>query len=184
MKIWILNGWKCNRFCHPKPLFLKAQKCAAMSLWQLSHIDLYSVLRVWLCDCSLFPLPRPIWWYLLISGSESAPCPHLHLITCLCLRTPSLVIVMLASAEARRRSYRTQETPGHTDTLSPMQSSLVFRAYSRGVHLCAVFTAIKCLIFPENIAGYLILPAQLHCITLYTNTHISIVWIWEYWLIR
>lgn len=78
---------------------------------------------------------------------------------------------MLASAEARRRSYRTQETPGHTDTLSPMQSSLVFRAYSREVHLCAdcaVFTAIKCLIFPENIAGYLILPAELHCITLYT----------------
>ena len=61
--------------------------------------------------------------HLMISGSESAPSPHLHLITWPRLRTPSLVIVMLASAEARRRSYRTQETPGHTDTLSPMQSS-------------------------------------------------------------
>ena len=171
MKIWILNGWKCNRFCHPKPLFLKAQKCAAMSLWQLSHIDLSSVLRVWLCDCSLFPLPRPSWWYLLITGSESAPCPHLHLITCLCLRTASLVIVMLASAEARRRSYRTQETPGHTDTLSPMHavfSSIPSIQQRSALVCCAVFTAIKCLIFPENIAGYLILPAELHCITLYT----------------
>ena len=58
-------------------------------------------------------------WVGVCTLSSSAS----YYLTLLRLRTPGLVLVMLASAEEQRRSYRTQETPGHTATLSPLQSS-------------------------------------------------------------
>ena len=131
--------------------------------------------------CSHYPVPW--WWYLLISGSESAPCPHLHLITCLCLRTPGLVIVMLASAEAETQLQDTGDTGSYRHTQSYAVFSSIPSIQQRSALVCsAVFTAIKCLIFPENIAGYLILPAELHCITLYTYLYLLFGFGNIYWL--
>ena len=168
MKIWILNV--SNRFCHPKPLFLKAQKCAAMSLWQLSHIDLSSVLRVWLCDCSLFPLPRPM---MMISADIWVGVRTLSSSASYYLPLPPYSGSGDSHAGLSRGKETQLQDTGDTGSYRHTQSYAVFSSIPSiqqrsALVCCAVFTAIKCLIFPENIAGYLILPAELHCIMLYT----------------
>ena len=113
--------------CHPKSFLLKSQKCVVMSLWQLSHIDLSSVLRVWLCDCSLLPLTRPsddiyCYWYL---GRSLHP-----VLICILLPDPPLPPYSGSGAShaglsrgAETQLQDTGDTGSFSHTLSPLQSS-------------------------------------------------------------
>ena len=82
-------------------------------------------------------------WVGVCTLSSSAS----YYLTLRCLRTPGLVLVMLASAEEQRRSYRTQETPGHTDTHSVL-GSLPSMQQRSALVCCVLGTLLKMSYFP------------------------------------
>ena len=112
-------------------------------------------------------------WVGVCTLSSSAS----YYLTLLCLRTPGLVLVMLASAEEQRRSYRTQETPGHTQTHSVL-CSLPSMQQRSALVCCVLGTLLKMSYFPGKYGqiSHFASKAALHYI-------IYFVLLREYWLI-